>query len=51
MNPKTTTAAEETEPMLALQARVLYRNRDGRSRDVTHQNLFSLAVSSSKCNG
>lgn len=42
MKPKTTLATKNMEPRLSLQAKVLYRNRDGRISDVTHQNLFGL---------
>lgn len=42
MKTKTTTETEETEPRLALQARVLYRDQDGEFRDVTDQKPFGL---------
>lgn len=42
MKTKTTTETEETEPRLALQARVLYRDQDGQMRDVTDQKPFGL---------
>ncbi|TKB80123.1 MAG: hypothetical protein E8D42_01830 [Nitrospira sp.] len=42
MKPKTTIATKKTEPLLSMQAKVLYRNRDGRISDVTDQNLFGL---------
>ncbi len=42
MKPKTTIATKKTEPLLSMQAKVLYRNRDGQISDVTDQNLFSL---------
>lgn len=42
MKTKTTTETEETEPRLALQARVLHRDQDGQIRDVTDQKPFGL---------
>lgn len=42
MKTKTTTETEEVEPRLALQARVLCGDRDGRIRDVTNQKPFGL---------
>ncbi len=42
MKTKTTTETEETKPRLALQARVLSRDRDGQTRDVTDQKPFGL---------
>lgn len=42
METKTTTETEETEPRLALQARVLHRDQDGQIRDVTDQKPFGL---------
>jgi hypothetical protein len=42
MKPKTTIATRTTEPLLSLRAQVLYRNRDGQIRDVTHEHIFGL---------
>lgn len=42
MKPKTTIANKKTEPLLSMQAKVLYRNRDGQISDVTDRNLFGL---------
>lgn len=42
MKPQTTTASNEVEPLLSLQATVRYRDRDGRVTDVTNQKSFGL---------
>ena len=42
VKPKTTIATKKTEPLLSMQAKVLYRNRDGRISDVTDRNIFGL---------
>jgi len=42
MKSKTTLETKENEPMLALQAKILYRDRDGRISDVTDQKPFGL---------
>ena len=42
METKTNTETKETEPRLALQARVLCRDQDGLIRDVTDQKPFGL---------
>ena len=39
---KTTIATKKTEPRLSMQAKVLYRNRDGQISEVTDQNIFGL---------
>lgn len=42
MTTRTRAAAKKSETMLSLQAKVLYRDRDGQISDVTHENLFGL---------
>lgn len=42
MKPRTNAATKKPEPLLSLQAKVLYHDRDGRLSDVTHQNQFGL---------
>lgn len=42
MKPRTSAATKKSEPLLSLQAKVLYRDRDGRLSDVTHQSQFGL---------
>lgn len=42
MRPRTSPATKKSEPLLSLQAKVLYRDRDGQISDVTHQNIFGL---------
>jgi hypothetical protein len=42
VKPKTTIATKKTDPLLSMQAKILYRNRDGWISDVTDQNLFGL---------
>jgi hypothetical protein len=42
VKPKTTIATMKTDPRLSMQAKVLYRNRDGQISDVTDQNIFGL---------
>lgn len=42
MKSQTTTANNEVEPLLSLQATVRHRDRDGRVTDVTNQKPFGL---------
>jgi hypothetical protein len=42
MKPQTTTAINEVEPLLSLQATVRHRDRDGQVTDVTNEKTFGL---------